>query len=87
MLLSNTMPELTAQELAFKGMYTVSYFEPKVDRYVSAKYCSWDCFFHHAGIDDVLTQNMVRTYVDEFNSVCLRHPITNKRACIYIRED
>lgn len=50
--LSNTMPELTDHELKCKGSYTISYFDIKVNSYVSAKYCSLYMFTHLTGLDD-----------------------------------
>jgi len=82
--LSNKMPHLTDQELSFKGSYTVSYFEPNVNRYVTAKYCSWTCFFHHAGINDVSLQDDVKSAAYRDGSIMMHHPETRKRACIYV---
>jgi len=82
-LLSNTMPELTEQELLFWGTHTVSYFEPAVKQYVSAKYCSYACFFHHAGIADAKRKEQVRGIVGDKGSYAIRNKETGKRASIY----
>ena len=58
--LSNTMPELTEQELKCKGIHTVSYYDWTVASYVAAQYQSIYAFILHAGLSD--TQN-VRDFI------------------------
>ena len=58
--LSNTMPELTEQELKCKGLHTVSYYDWTINSYVAAQYQSIYAFILHAGLSD--TQN-VRDFI------------------------
>jgi len=50
--LSNEMPELTEQELSWKGLDTVTYYDEKVKSLVSAKYQSMQSFIEHNNLPE-----------------------------------
>lgn len=55
--LSNTMPELTDQELKFRGIHTVSYWDWTLNCYVAAQHRSIYAFIHQAGLSE--SQNLI----------------------------
>jgi hypothetical protein len=82
--LSNTMPELTDDEFKSLGMYTVSYFDEKVNCMVATKNGSWYLFFKHAGIEAETEQELAKEFAYNTGELTILNTKTGREATIVV---
>lgn len=83
--LSNHMPELTNQELLFRGSHMTRYYDIKIKSYVACNR-SVAFFIHETGlIDFIETRNRINSQLSTYGSLTLPSTqSTGKEITIYI---
>jgi len=82
--LSNTFPEMTDEEFARLGPYTVSYWDDAVNSYVATTNGSWVLFFEHAGIANENEQELTKEIATHMGRLTILNTKTGREATITV---